>query len=490
MNREILRIDGVTLERDDITYLNNFSLWMKKGEILGLISTDQQGLEQLIDLIVENTPVKYGKVYFNEELVNDYIQSNPAGNNAYVINQKLRLIPDLTVTDNMFVLRKGFKKLVINSSTLEASVQEVLDQLNIKVQADAMGKDLLPFEKCVVELIKAVLSGVKLIIAQGISEMVSFSELKVFYELMRHYQQQGISFLYIGHHHEDVFEIAERVVLYDNGEIIKVLYPDQMNTDNINPYVKIIKGQKREADEQTSPVLVLKELAAKNSGRLDFSIYSGKCTTILDQDHSLPNNVIDITDKKVETFEGTIIFEGKQIIRNKELKALQNQTLVIPEDPVNHFLFLNQSVMYNLAFLVDRKIRKSIISGRIIDSIKKEWDEIFCPYVAETELTDIPLNVLYSLAYYKVMLYHPKIVYLVQPFSGVDMYLRVHIAELIMKLKEEHIAVILLTNFVADSLAVTDQFILLEDGKQITDSDMFECSIIQRNYYKDIFLNQ
>ena len=110
MRTQILRLESVTLKQNNITYLNNLSLWMKSGEILGVISTSQQGLKQLMLLLVDNLPIESGKVFFEGTLVNDYCQISRRNNPVCIIDYKLRLVPDLTVTDNVFILQERFKK--------------------------------------------------------------------------------------------------------------------------------------------------------------------------------------------------------------------------------------------------------------------------------------------------------------------------------------------------------------------------------------------
>jgi len=459
MNKEILRLEGVTVAKGGITYLNNFSMWIKQSEILGLLSIDQQGIEQLIELIVSNSPIKYGKVFWNEELINDSMWTNVQTNQIHVINEKLRLIPDLTIADNVFVLRKNFKKLVINEAVLEREVQRILDEIQISIKADTLAKDLKPFERCVIELVKAVVSGAKLIIVQHIDEMIGQEELARFYQLMRYYERKGIAFLCISHHHEDVFRIAERVVIYERGEIVKVLYSEQMNEENLAPYIQKIEKHSVTRNRTNKPVLELKNVKTRNADKVDIRIYSGRCTTILEQGHKLTGSVVPITEEGQHPFEGEVFCEGRAVKSKKEFRQLQDKIMIVPEDPTNNFLFIDQSFMYNLAFLADRKIKKSVVPARVLYSIRKEWKKVFDKYMDKVDLLEMPLADLYSLVYYKVILYRPQIVYLIQPFAGADMNLRIHIAKLIIKLKEENIAVVLLSNYVTDILAVADEVI-------------------------------
>lgn len=113
MRKEILRMELVTKSYAGVIYLDNFNMQIYKGEIMGLIPINRQGKSELIELLCQNSPIDYGRIYINNELVNYYEHSTNSINRVYVINQKSKLIQDLTVSDNIFVLRRGFKNILL-----------------------------------------------------------------------------------------------------------------------------------------------------------------------------------------------------------------------------------------------------------------------------------------------------------------------------------------------------------------------------------------
>ena len=88
MKNEILRLERVTVIRDEVTLLDNFNLHIFQGEIMGLVCINANGKEPLIQLISQNLPIHYGRVYFNEVLVNNYRHSPMTMNKVAVIEQK------------------------------------------------------------------------------------------------------------------------------------------------------------------------------------------------------------------------------------------------------------------------------------------------------------------------------------------------------------------------------------------------------------------
>lgn len=83
------------------------------GEIMGLIPINSQGQSWLFRLLCQNYPIDYGRIYIDNQLVNYYEHSNNNRNRVYIIEKQSKLIQDLTVSDNIFVLKRGFRKYII-----------------------------------------------------------------------------------------------------------------------------------------------------------------------------------------------------------------------------------------------------------------------------------------------------------------------------------------------------------------------------------------
>ena len=63
MKQEILRFENVTCKKDGAVYLDNFSFYMTAGEIVGLLSVNDRGIKELIELMAKNHPIDAGRVY-------------------------------------------------------------------------------------------------------------------------------------------------------------------------------------------------------------------------------------------------------------------------------------------------------------------------------------------------------------------------------------------------------------------------------------------
>ena len=92
MKNEILRMERVTLIEDGVTLLNNLNLNMYKGEIMGLLSINANGQSALLDLICQNIPIHFGRIYFDEQLVNSHRRSSMSFNPVAMIEKESWLV--------------------------------------------------------------------------------------------------------------------------------------------------------------------------------------------------------------------------------------------------------------------------------------------------------------------------------------------------------------------------------------------------------------
>ncbi|MBS1332087.1 MAG: sugar ABC transporter ATP-binding protein, partial [Christensenellaceae bacterium] len=89
-------------------------------------------------------------------------------------------------------------------------------------------EDLSVFERFVVELLKAVVAGSRLIVLNEISTLINEAELGKLHSILRHYAAEGISFLYVCFHFEELLQISDRTAVMMQGRVVKLLEGEEM----------------------------------------------------------------------------------------------------------------------------------------------------------------------------------------------------------------------------------------------------------------------
>lgn len=475
MKKEIFRMDRVTHIENGVMLLENFNLHIFSGEIMGLLCINRHGLEAFLKIISQNIPVHYGYVFFNEELVNNYQYSSMKENPVVIIEKQSHLVEDLTVADNIFVLNKSYNEYIVRNKNLEKRLKYFTDEISVDIDPNKYVNQLSSSEKFIAEILKAYISGAKLIIIKEIRSFIGKVDVLKIHEIMRYYSNKGISFLYVCNHHEEAFEICSKAALMENGKILKVLDKCDFRGDNIWPYTLDFRKKSKFLKHQVMGNIASRknffELKNITFGKLkDFSIRAGQgeCLVILDTDNSIINDFKYIIRNPRKLVDGDIVLEGGSLKLNSKM---QLKIEFIEENPTRSMLFYDMNYMDNLCFLMDKKISQTWIKKRAHKSIKMEYQDILSEDMNCKDISLLEASSLYSLIYYRIHIYCPKLVICIHPFSGSDMYLRHHITTLLRSLLEKDITVIILSLNLADSLSVADRLIMVGDGKIVNEYD-------------------
>lgn len=463
MKREIIRLEKVTQIVQGVTLLDNFNLHIFEGEIMGLVCVNAHGKEALIQLLCQNVPIHYGHIYFQENLVNNYEHSSMNMNKVAVIEKQSRLVEDLTVVDNIFVLKRGFRKYLIDPKILGEQFKKFTEELDINIDPDALVSDLSFFEKCEVEILKAVVNSVKLIVIRDISNFISTTDLKKIHDLIRYYSEHGISFLYICYHHEEAFTICDRISLMENGKILKVLNKKEFLDEMITPYTLDFSHIASDAAHiSENGILKFENVSTENVKGMSFTVEKGECLVLLDKNNTVLMDMMKLMNGEIKPASGKILLDGRVFKKTSNRKS---EVCFIQENPIQSMLFKEMSYIDNLCFLLDSKQAHIWISKNIRRSVIKEYETLIGEDIYANDIAYLTPLSLYNLVYYRIHLYHPKVVFCVQPFSDADMYLRHHLIELINELLEKKITVVILAVSLSDSLVVADRLMVIEHGE-------------------------
>jgi len=455
LKREVVRIEHAVTKRQGMRYLNNLILSIAEGEVVGMVTINQHGLEDLIELLRWNIPLEHGKFFFDEQLTSDSVMEWKMDNKVTIIDYHSRMIPGMTVADHLFTLRKGFKKFVVRKSVLEGQSEHILKQHGIRIRATQMTESLSILERCQIELVRATMSGVKLIILRELGKVMGEDDLVRFFELVESYAKKGIAFLYISSYPDEAFRLCSRLTIYDYGQVVKILYQNEICDENLSFFLKEAYLEKSNHRKNVELILEMNKIHCGNIVDFSCKIFRGECLTILDRYNSMLPEIAGFFMQEKKPSKGQFIFAGENY---------SDRVLFIPENATEHLLFHSQSYMYNLCFLLDKKIGRSVVPNKMMKSLQKEWAKELQGKDKLSSLKGLSIYELYDLVYYRVLLYRPDIVVIYQPFMGTDTDLSMRIIRLITKLQEHSIAVVVLTSYLAGVDLISNQIMEVKGG--------------------------
>ena len=462
MREEVLRLHDVTFMSQGSVQLEDFSLYIYAGEIVGMLQLHGHGVTALLNLLEHNPPLQSGYVYYREALVNSWQTRGIGSNRIAVIKNTSALIPNMTVADNVFVLRPGFQMWVIRPKLLSKQVQPALDELGVSISADAYVDSLTSFEKLVVELVKAVVAGCRLIVLREIGTIVSDRELARLHEIMRYYAGKGIAFLDIGFHYEELSRVCDRTAIYSNGRILKYLSPSDPALPEQALYARRKYDRLKDARRPEKPgrMLEVRGLCGGEVRDLSFCVSGGECVVVQDPQNRVFDELLAMLlgDRVIEA--GEVEVDGRPLAQ-----VHPREIAVIREQPETSMVFEELSCLDNLCMTVDHRLPEIWSDRRLRAGVRRE----LAPRLGE-EIFDRPVSTLgrkerCDIVFQRILLQRPKAVFCVQPFQGADMGMRAHIWEQLKSLMDEGVAVVILVVNLADCLTLASRLVRVEQGK-------------------------
>lgn len=449
MRNEILRMERVTYEERGVLQLENFDLTLFAGEIVGLLPVSGHGLTGLIRLLRHNLPPNSGAIYYREERRNAWCTPRPRENQIGVIQSESSLVEHLTVADNIFVLRPGFRAWYLRPGLFRRQLQPVWDSLRIQISPDAYVEELSAFQRFVVELVKAVMAGSRLILLRDVSTFISESELNQFHAILRYYAAKGLAFLYIGYHTEELVQVCSRTAVFLRGRIAKVLSAEESRA-----YGRRFLGRKVSAEQmQPHPVLQVRHLTGGAVKELTFSVSSGECLVLQGLENHMFEDLLGIFSGERAIEYGEIWFQGKPF------PCVPTRALaILNAPPPESMLFPTMSYFDNLFFTVDHRLPELWRSGRVQRGVKQAFG------VPDMGLFDRRMEQLseterFDLLYQRLLVQNPAVLLCIQPFKGADMVLRKQIRERLEQLMSRGTAVVILAVSLADTLSLANRLI-------------------------------
>ena len=467
MKQEVLRMERVSCQEHGVTQLDDFNLSIMSGEIIGLLPVNNHGLSTLLRLLQRNINLHYGYVYYREKQVNTWRDAKKRNNRIGLIQSESCLVEGLTVADNVFVLRPDFKTWLLRPRVFREQLTPLLESIGISISANAYVEELSDFERVVVDVLKSVIAGCRLIVLREISADICEAELEKIHSLLRHFAGQGISFLYVDFHFEELQRICDKVALMSNGRIIKLLQGESLTPESLYAFTGAYIGKVKQQIRRPGPrsdrngfTFHVKNLSCGMMKKLNFSVASGECVVLQNVDVQGFGQLQSIISGETKPEEGEMLLDGKPV----DL-SMGGEIAFIQELPTKSMLFYEMSYFDNLCFLLDKRLPEIWLGGAVHDGIRREYSEILGADVFDMRIDALSEVRKYQLVFARVAIQNPKVVFCMQPFRQADVELRMHIMEHMQMLLDKGAALVILTVNLADSLSLADKLIRIHRDK-------------------------
>ena len=481
MSKELLRMEGITK-----IYPNGFmankdvSLSVNEGEIHALIGENGAGKTTLMKILFGQESHQEGKIYINGQEAHIDNPLDAIAKGVGMVHQHFMQVPNLTVAENIVLGMEPGRGPVFDTKEAVRITQEAVDKFNLDVEPNKLIRDLSVGQKQKVELLKALVRGVKVLILDEPTAVLTPQETRELFVQLKNLRDQGYGIIFISHKLDEVMELCNRVTVLRHGRVtghgdIKDLNPAKLSKMMVEREVDLTieKGEAKPADtvvhvEHLNYVDDFGKLVVND---LSFGIRAGEVVGIAGVEGNGQTEVSELISGLLPRTSGEIYLNGTET-SGKSIAQIRDLGLShISEDRMKFGIAGNLSIRDNIlaCYLKSGRFNKGqLLNMKKLNAFVDECIENF-----EIACTGGNENIKFLSGgnIQKVIVAREfsggaNFIIASQPTRGIDIGTSDLIRRLLVKsTRENNSAVLLISSDLAEIMEVSDRLLVMKDGQ-------------------------
>jgi ribose transport system ATP-binding protein len=475
MMDKILELVDIAKVFPGVKALDSVSFDIYRGEIHALIGENGAGKSTLMKILSGIYKPTNGKVFFDgkEIILENTKQAQELG--ITIIHQEFSLIPYLNSVENIFLgreLRKsnGF----LDRKLMKEKAQELLKRIEVEIDLDKTVDSLTVAEQQFVEIAKALSVNAKFLILDEPTATLTEGEVKHLFNLMRTLKKNGVTMVFISHHMDEIFEIADRFSVLRDGKWVGTQSVNEVTEDDI---IRMMVGrelkdtfpEKACTEVEKEMLLEVKSLKNDKVKGISFKLNKGEILGISGLVGSGRSEVVRAIIGADKADEKEIYLRGKKVDIKTPYEALGYGIALIPEDRKNQGLVLEASVKNNVSLSGLNKITNRY---KFINKSKEK--NVVEQYVSRLKIKTPDIDRLVrnlsggnqqKVVIAKCLNTGCEILIFDEPTRGIDVGAKAEIYKLMRQLADSGISIVMISSELPEVLGMSDRILVMCKGK-------------------------
>lgn len=476
MTEEILRVENISKRFGGVVALDKVSLSINKGETCCLVGENGSGKSTMIKIVSGVYTPDEGDLYLNGHHYKKLSPIESIQEGIQVIYQDFSLFPNLTVAENIALNQQlAAGKHLVNWKEMYRVAEEGLAKINITLPLDAIVNTLSTADRQLIAITKALLANARTIIMDEPTTALTQKEVASLFKIISDIKSRGIATLFVSHKLNEVAEIADRTIIFRNGQVVMDQDAKGLNVHDMEFFMtgrRLVPGaiQFEAVDEGPTALMRVEKLSLER-GFFDISF------------DLMPQEILGITGLlgsgrtelalalfgELPSSSGMVYVEGKEANIRSIQDAVKTGIAYVPDDRVREGLFLDHTITNNIvAGVIDRLTSKfNFLNPKLIHGEGENWIKRL---ELKTPSGDLPAKSLSGGNQQRVVLAKwlaskPKILILNGPTVGVDVGSKAEIHELIRTLAHQGLGILLISDDIPELMSTCHRILLMRNGR-------------------------
>jgi simple sugar transport system ATP-binding protein len=217
----VLELINVSKHFGAIHAVNDVSLVLEAGSVIGLMGDNGAGKSTLVKMIAGNFPPTNGQMRIAGRPVVFHRPIDARAHGIEIVYQDLALCGNLTAADNVFLSREIYRGVppfrILDYATMYKRAAELFKDLKSETRARDVVQQMSGGQRQAVAIARTMLSEPKIVLMDEPTAAISVRQVAEVLNLIRELRDRGIVVILISHRMPDVFAVADRIVVLRRG---------------------------------------------------------------------------------------------------------------------------------------------------------------------------------------------------------------------------------------------------------------------------------
>ncbi len=496
----VLKVEHISKSFPGVKALDDVSMTIHRGEVHGLLGENGAGKSTLMKILSGAHHPDDGTITFDGQQVSIQSPSHAQQLGIVTIYQEFTLVPNLTIAENIFIGREPGIAGLLNWGGLRKAAETVMKRVGIELNPMKAVRSLSVAEQQMVEIARALSMESKLIIMDEPTSALSEHEVQQLIGIVRELKAQGISVIFTTHHLEEAMEICDRVTVLRDGRHVNTASIDTITLDDI---IRMMVGRnaselfRRENSQEHGEVaLSVHGLSRKGDPRdpnatelndISFKVHRGEILGIAGLVGAGRTELARAIFGADKFDSGHIKVDGKPVVIPSPRAAIQLGIGLVPEDRKQQALFLALAVRENLSITA---LKDLLLPGGFVQlpqeqALVQKYQKALDVRMSSPEqrIRNLSGGNQQKVVIARWLALQPKVLIVDEPTRGIDVAAKAEVHQLLDKLAQDGIAVIMISSELPEIISMSDRIITIRQGRltgEFTRAEVTEENLMHR----------
>jgi ABC-type sugar transport system ATPase subunit len=473
-----LEMNGITKSFSGVEVLHSVNLSVQPGEVHALVGENGAGKSTLMKILCGDLQPDGGSIRLGDARATFRSPLDAERAGISMIQQELSYIGALSVAENLSLGHLPKRSLgIVNWTELRARAQAQVQAVGVTIDPGRRMDSLSSSERQLVEILRALNRNARLVIMDEPTSSLTGPEVQLLFELIARVRSNGVAVIYISHHLDEIFSVADRVTVLRDGRRVSTTEVaatshDELVRDMVGGNVELGRSGSRSVIGEV--LCSVRDLTVSNAVRgVDLDLRRGEIYALYGLVGAGQERVARALYGLEPDYEGVILLDGRSVHLHSPAQAMAVGIGFVPADRKLEGIVPRRGVRENLTYPSLRDLsRLGLLRLRKEASLaSKAIDRLRIKATAGQPLESLSGGNQQKVVVSRWFARAVRLLVLTDPTRGVDVRAKSEIHRFVRELAATGVAVLLVSGDLPEVVSLADRIGVIRRGSLVAELD-------------------